>query len=78
MQGSISLGGAMAQFYISTVPPDSDVARCQTSQHRLIPITILGATTDTGETKYYTGVVQSIERNDNAPEHRRYRVTIVE
>jgi hypothetical protein len=68
----------MAQFYISTIPPDSDVARCQTSQHRMVPITISGAATDTGDIKDYTGVVQSIERNDNAPANRRYRVTIVE
>ena len=50
----------MAQFYITTIDPTTDVETCRRSLKDRAPITIT-AMTPTGEIRVFTGVVQSIE-----------------
>jgi hypothetical protein len=65
----------MSQFYISSVPPEPDLLRCYVSQRTRQTITITGVTED-GAIQDFTGVVQSVERNDAEAPRRRWRITL--
>ncbi len=65
----------MAQFYISSAEPESDVQRCRESLVGRFPITITGRT-EGGEIKAFTGVVQSVQEQKQNPPGTRWLVTM--
>jgi hypothetical protein len=62
----------MIQFYVST---KDDARRCSASFDGQLPITITG-TTDGANVETFTGVVLSIDEDENKLPNMRWRVTM--
>ena len=62
----------MIQFYVST---KYDAGRCGASLDGQLPITITG-TTDGSNVETFTGVVLSIDEDENKLPNMRWRVTM--
>jgi hypothetical protein len=66
----------MTFFYLSD-DLENEIRRCVQSWERQVPITIAGATVD-GQTKDFTGTVQTIDRDPQRGAGRPWRVIIQE